>query len=234
MNRPAAIITGASTGIGKALSIKLSDRYFIYLISRDIVKLQDVVDEISAKGNKCQPIVADVSKQKSILTVYDQIDNKENIELLINNAGIAVFGNISNLSFDDWDKQLNTNLRGCFLMTKMIIDDLKSKKNGTIVFINSVAGLHPYKNSTAYVASKYGLRGFSSSLREELREYNIKVISVYPGAVDTPLWDSMSMDDLRSEMMSVDDVSEVIINSIISPSNCVVEDITIRRVAGDF
>ena len=68
MNRPAAIITGASTGIGKALSIKLSDRYFIYLISRDIAKLQKVVDEISAKGNKCQPIVADVSKQKSILT----------------------------------------------------------------------------------------------------------------------------------------------------------------------
>ena len=84
------------------------------------------------------------------------------------------------------------------------------------------------------VASKYGLRGFSSSLREELREYNIKVISVYPGAIDTPLWDSMSMDGLRSEMMSVDDVSDVIINSIISPNNCVVEDIIIRRTAGDF
>ena len=204
------------------------------MISRDIAKLQEVVDEISAKGNKCQPIVADVSKQKSILTVYDQIDNKENIELLINNAGIAVFGNISDLSFNDWDKQLNTNLRGCFLMTKMIIDDLKSKKNGTIVFINSVAGLHPYKNSTAYVASKHGLRGFSSSLREELREYNIKIISVYPGAIDTPLWDSMPMDNLRSEMMSVNDVSEVIINLIDSPNNCVVEDITIRRVSGDF
>ena len=67
MNRPAAIITGASTGIGKALSIKLSDRYFIYLISRDIVKLQKVADEILAKGKKCQPIVADVSKKKSIL-----------------------------------------------------------------------------------------------------------------------------------------------------------------------
>ncbi len=119
-------------------------------------------------------------------------------------------------------------------MTKMIVDNFKSKKNGAIVFINSVAGLHPYKNSTAYVASKYGLRGFSSSLREELREYNIKIISVYPGAIDTHLWDSMPMDDLRSEMMSVDDVSGIIINSIDSPNNCVVEDITIRRIAGDF
>ena len=63
-------------------------------------------------------------------------------------------------------------------MTKMIVDDFKSKKNGKIVFISSVAGLQPYKNSTAYVASKYGLRGFASALREELREFNIKVMTI--------------------------------------------------------
>ncbi len=79
-----------------------------------------------------------------------------------------------------------------------------------------------------------GLRGFSSSLREELREYNIKVISVYPGAIDTPLWDNMSMDGLRSEMMDVSDVGDVIINSINAPNNCTVEEITLRRIKGDF
>ena len=119
-------------------------------------------------------------------------------------------------------------------MTKMIVDDLKVKKKGTIVFVNSVAGLHPYKNSTAYVASKYGLRGFASSLREELREDNIKVISVYPGAVDTPLWDDMNMDNLRPEMMNADDVANIIVETINSPGNCVIEEIKIRRVAGDF
>ena len=75
-------------------------------------------------------------------------------------------------------------------MTKMVVDNLKSKKNGKIVFISSVAGLQPYKNSTAYVASKYGLRGFAAALREELREFNIKVIAVFPGAVNTPIWDN--------------------------------------------
>ena len=119
-------------------------------------------------------------------------------------------------------------------MTKMVIDNLKSKKNGIIVFINSVAGLNPYKNSTAYVASKYGLRGFSSSLREELREYNIKVISVYPGAIDTPLWDNMDMDTLRPQMMDVNNVGDIILNAINSPKDCVIEDITIRTVKGDF
>ena len=234
MNKPIAVITGASTGIGKALSIKLSDKYFVYLISRNADKLNKVVDEISNKGNKCQSIVSDVSKKESIDMIYSKIDNKQNIELLINNAGKAVFGDISSLSIDDWDSQLNINLRGSFLMTKMIIEDLKSKKNGNIVFINSVAGLQPYKNSTGYVASKYGLRGFSSSLREELRDYNIKVISVFPGAIDTPLWDNMEMDNLRSEMMNVNDISNIIINAIHSPNNCNVEEIVIRRTAGDF
>ena len=234
MNKPIAVITGASTGIGKALSIKLSDEYFVYLISRTEDKLRKVVDEISNKGNKCQSIVADISKEESINMIYSKIDNKQNIELLINNAGKAVFGDISSLSIDDWDSQLNLNLRGSFLMTKMIVEDLKSKKSGNIVFINSVAGLQPYKNSTAYVASKYGLRGFSSSLREELRDYNIKVISVFPGAIDTPLWDNMEMDNLRSEMMNVNDISNIIINAIHSPNNCNVEEIVIRRTAGDF
>ena len=166
--------------------------------------------------------------------ISSKINGKEDIEILINNAGLAVFDDISNLSIEDWNDQININLTGSFLMTKMVVDNLKSRKKGTIVFINSVAGLHPYKNSTAYVASKYGLRGFSSSLREELREYGIKVVSIYPGAVDTSLWDDMNMDNLRPDMMKVDDVADIIVNAIHTSSNCVVEEIKIRRIAGDF
>ena len=234
MNKPIAIITGASTGIGQSLSIKLSDKYFIYLVSRNKEKLQKTAELIKDNNNQCKMIVADVSRSKSIDLIYSQIKNTQNIELLINNAGVAIFNNISNLSIEDWNKQLNTNLNGSFFMTKMIIDDLKSKKFGNIVFINSVAGLNPYKDSTAYVASKYGLRGFSSALREELRDYNIKIISIYSGAVNTPIWDDIVGDDIRSEMMDVDNVSDIIINAINSPANCTTEEITIRRVLGDF
>ena len=234
MSKPIAIITGASTGIGKSLAIKLSGDYFVYLISRNNDKLQKVYNTIINKGNECEVIVADISKKNSIDKIYSRINNKKNIELLINNAGKAKFRDISNTSIEDWDSQININLRGSFLMTKMIIDDLKSKKNGSIVFVNSVAGLNPYKNSTAYASSKHGLRGFASSLREELRDYNIKVVSVYPGAIDTPLWDNMEMDSLRSEMMSVDDVSDIVISSIESPNNCTVEEIVLRRIKGDF
>ena len=119
-------------------------------------------------------------------------------------------------------------------MTKMVVDELKSKKNGKIVFISSVAGLQPYKNSTAYVSSKYAVRGFAASLREELREFNVKVITVFPGAVNTPIWDDKNMDELREDMIKADDLTETIFHAINAPNNCVTEEITIRRTSGDF
>ena len=234
MNKPIAIITGASTGIGRSLAVKLSNQYLIYLISRNKENLNKTKKLINAQNNDCQIIVSDVSKTESINDIYSKIEHKEKIELLINNAGIGVFKNITDTTIEDWDNTLNTNLRGSFLMTKMIIDDLKIKKNGKIIFISSVAGLQPYKNSTAYVASKYGVRGCAAALREELREFNIKVITVFPGAVNTPIWDDKNMEELRKDMMKTDDLTETIFHAINAPNNCVTEEITIRRTSGDF
>jgi short-subunit dehydrogenase len=234
MNKQIAIITGASTGIGRALAIELSNNYFIYLVSRNINNLNKTKEIIKNKNNDCEIITADLTNQQSVEKIYNKISNKDNIELLINNAGIAIFKDISNTSINDWDKTINVNLRGSFLMTKLIVDNFKSKKSGKIVFINSGAGLKPFKNSSAYVASKYGLRGFASSLREELREFNVKVISVFPGAVDTPLWDNKNVDDLREDMMNVNDLCQTITHSINAPNNCVVEEILIKRTLGDF
>ena len=234
MDKPIAIITGASTGIGQSLSVKLSKQYLVYLISRNQDNLNKTKKLIEAQNNECKIIVADISQSESINMIYSQIEHKEKIELLINNAGIGVFKNITDTSIEDWDNILNTNLRGSFLMTKMVIDDLKSKKNGKVVFISSVAGLQPYKNSTAYVSSKFALRGFASALREELRDFNIKVITVFPGAVNTPIWNDKNMEELRKDMMNSDDLSQTIIHAINAPNNCVTEEITIRRVLGDF
>ena len=234
MHKPIAIITGASTGIGRSLAIKLSEQYLVHLISRNKENLNKTKALINAQNNECKVIVSDISKAKSIDDIYSQIENKAKIELLVNNAGIGVFKSISDTTIEDWDNTINTNLRGSFLMTKMIVDNLKSKQNGKIVFISSMAGLQPYKNSTAYVASKFAMRGFAASLREELREFNIKVITVFPGAVNTPIWDDKNMDELREGMMKTDDLAETISHAINAPNNCVTEEITIRRTSGDF
>jgi len=234
MVKPIAIITGASTGIGRKLAVELSNNYFVYLISRNIDDLNKTKEIIINNNNDCDIIVADITNQESVEKIYNTIHDKDNIELLINNAGIAIFKDISSTSIDDWDKTINVNLRGSFLMTRLIVEIFKVKKSGKIVFINSGAGLKPFKNSSAYVASKYGLRGFASSLREELREYNVKVISIFPGAVDTPLWDNKNVDNIREDMMNVNDLCQTIIHSINAPNNCVVEEILIKRNLGDF
>ena len=108
------------------------------------------------------------------------------------------------------------------------------KKEGKIIFINSVAGKYGYPYSSAYVSSKFGLRGFSASIREELREYNIKVISIHPGAIDTPFWDKSKVDFRRNEMLSSQDVADWIINTILAKNTVVHEEVIIRRTAGDF
>ena len=234
MSNPIAIITGASTGIGKHISIKLANNNFhVILISRNEKKLKLVKEHIKKIGNDCSIICADVCNESSIKKINSEIANKK-VDVLVNNAGVGIFNKITDTSISDWDKQINTNLRGSFLMTKMVVDKMIENKSGKIVFINSVAGLNPYPFSAAYVASKYGLRGFSSSLREELREHNIKVISIHPGAIDTPFWDNVKADFPRNEMLSSQDVATSVVDAVLAKNNVVHEEIIIRRTAGDF
>jgi len=234
-HKPIAIVTGASTGIGKHISLKLAHQHFhVVLIARNSQNLSKVKSEIESLGNECTIITADISKVNSIERIYDKINEKDKIEVLVNNAGIGVFNKIEKISIDEWNNQINTNLRGSFLMTQMAVPEMINKKSGKIIFINSVAGLNPYPYSSAYVASKYGLRGLASSLREELREHNIKVMSVHPGAIDTSFWNNIKTDFPRNEMISAENVAETVVNAIIAKGNIVHEEIIIRRTGGDF
>ena len=235
MNKKVAIITGASTGIGKHISVELSKKeYIVILISRSKDKLKSVKKIIDKNGHDCIIIESDISKESSVDEIFKKIKSFNNIDILINNAGLGIFNRIENISNSDWDVQINTNLKGSFMMTRNIIPMMKKNKNGKIVFINSVAGLKPYPYSSAYVASKFGLRGFASSIREELRKDNIKVISVHPGAIDTPFWNEIEGNFPREKMLSSIDISKSIVNSILSRNNLVNEEIVIRSIAGDL
>ena len=111
---------------------------------------------------------------------------------------------------------------------------MKKNKQGNIVFINSIAGRQPFSQSAAYVSSKFALRGFASSLREELREDNIKVMSVYPGAIDTPFWDDIDANFPRDEMMNIDEIADTVVHTIQQNQIATIEEVVLRRTAGDF
>ena len=230
-----AVITGASTGIGKSLAWQLADAgYRLVLAARSEDKLQAIAKEIQQKGGESLPVTTDVSQPEQIKILKEKALDFGNVSVVINNAGTGKFSNIENVTLADWNRQMDVNLRASFLVSQAFIPHMKQKKKGSLIFINSVAGKKGYAYSAAYVASKFGLRGLAESLREELREDNIKVVSIYPGAVDTPFWDDIQSDFPRKEMLNSDALAESIVHTIQAAGNFTVEEMVVRRTAGDF
>ena len=230
-----AVITGASSGVGKSLAIQLSDAgYKVVLAARSEGKLNVIAEEIQKMGGNCLVVPTDVSQPEQINNLKDRTLEYGDVFVVINNAGLGKFCKIEDVTLEDWNRQLDVNLRASFLVSQAFIPGMKRRKKGTLVFMNSVAGKKGYPYSAAYVASKYGMRGLADSLREELREDNIKVISIHPGAVDTPFWDGAGVDFPREEMLDTNTLAQSIVHAIQSPGNFTIEELVVRRTAGDF
>ena len=230
-----ALITGASSGIGAALSRKLCEKdYHCILASRSEEKLQHLAESLQSEGHICTTIKVDVSNESSVDALFEESSKIGTVSLVINNAGLGIFSKIEDSSVEDWDAQINVNLRGSFLVSRKYIPSMQEQKSGTLVFMNSVAGNFGYPYSAAYVASKFGLRGLSDSLRNELRKDKIKVISVHPGAINTAFWDDINVDFPREEMLTPEAIADSVVHAIEAPDATVIENLTIRRVGGDF
>ena len=235
MSDKIVLITGASSGLGRAISICLASKnYHCILSSRNKVKLKEIADYMHSKNYTCTIIPSDLTSEKSIENLYQECQRIGFVEMVVNNAGVGIFSKIEDSSIADFDKQVSINLRAPFILSKKFIPDMKKKSKGRLIFINSVAGKTGYPFSSSYVSSKFGLRGLSESLREELRQDDIKVISIHPGAIDTPFWDNVNVDFSREQMLSPESVANDIVNAMESSGNSVVEEIVIRRNKGDF
>ena len=235
MSNQIALVTGASSGIGRCVALELSKAGFEVIISsRNIDGLNQTKSLIDDVGGKAHIIQMDISDHKSVEKLFQESQKIGFVDVVVNNAGFGKFDKIENITLEDWDMQINVNLRGAFLVTQLFSRAMIESKKGMFVYINSVAGKKGYPFSSAYVTSKFGLLGFSKSIRNELREHNIKVVSVHPGAVDTNFWDNVKGDFPRDEMMSSENVAKSIVHAISAPDNIVLEEIDIQRTAGNF
>lgn len=187
------VITGASSGIGYAAAKLFSERgYRVYGISR--------------RGE----LGADVRNYEEIRGAIERVVEKEGgLDILLVNAGIARVGYVEEFEISDWLEVLNTNLNGAFYTVKAALPHIK--EGGHIIFVGSIASKRAFPGWAAYCASKWGLLGFAKSLGEELKG-RIKVSTVLPGAVDTPLWEGIGGD--RSRMLKAEDVAKVILNIV--------------------
>jgi len=229
------LVTGASSGIGQEISKGLCrEGYEVILTSRTKKKLIKLNKELTNLGYTSHVIPCDISRAIEVKNLYKKSLEIGFVSSIVNNAGFGKFSRIEKISVKDWDDQINTNLRGSFLVTRQFVKKMIKKKEGKIIFINSVAGKYGYPYSAAYVSSKFGLRGLADSLRNELREHNIKVISIHPGAINTNFWDNIKGDFPKDQMLTSECIATFVLQAIISPDNAVVEEMVIRRTAGDM
>ncbi len=183
-----AIITGASKGIGKAISLKFAanNNINVVLASRDNTQLQQVQKEIEDSKGKSIIIPTDVTKEEEVKhLVQETIDQFGKIDILVNNAGVGRFKRADEFTLDDYYYLFDVNVLGVFLVTKYVVPHMVARESGQIINIASIAGKNGFKTGTLYAASKHAVVGYTWSLREDLKEHKIKVSVVCPGSVVT-------------------------------------------------
>lgn len=181
-----ALITGASRGIGKSIAESLSrEGVNLFLTGRDKASLKELEELLSADV-KIGTAAADLADENQLEKMFaEAVSFLGGIDILINNAGLGIKGEIKDMPLESWDKTLDINLRAPYMLSKLAANEMISRRSGYIINIGSGASQNPIAGFAAYCASKYGLLGFSESLGLELREHNIKVSIILPGSTAT-------------------------------------------------
>lgn len=209
-----ALITGAGKGIGKAIAIALAkEGVNVILVSRTQADVDQLATEISALGVKSLALSADVSDINSINGAVEKAFAEfKTIDILINNAGIAAFGNFMTLEPAAWEKIIQVNLMGTYYTTRAVLPNMIERQTGDIINISSTAGLNGNALTSAYSASKFAVLGLTDSLMQEVRKYNIRVTALTPSTVATDLALDLKLTDGNPDkVMQSEDVAELII-----------------------
>lgn len=179
------LITGSSRGLGKALAFEFArNRYDIIIHGRDGEQLRSIHDDIEKLQVDCEIVTGDITDANT-RTMLICAARKMKVDVLINNAGLYLQKSVLNSEYEDIKKLVNTNLVVPILLTKTICSVFKENKKGHIININSTAGKRPNEQEQVYCSTKYGLRGFSDSFKQEAIKYGINVTDVYLGAMQT-------------------------------------------------
>ena len=183
-----AIITGASKGIGKAISLKFAaNNINLVLAARNETLLKQLQDQIEENFHvKSIIIPTDVTNEDQVKNLVQKtLDQFGKIDILVNNAGVGRFKRADEFTSEDYDYMFDVNVKGVFLVSKYVVPHMITRESGQIINIASIAGKNGFKTGTLYVASKHAVVGYTWSLREDLKEYKIKVSVVCPGSVVT-------------------------------------------------
>ena len=217
-----AIVTGASKGIGLE-------------VVKQLLKAEVKVAGWSRTDNGFSDpnylfISTDVSNQESVAHAYTQTKEMlgEDIDILINNAGLGHYGNMDEMPFEQWKEMFDINVHGIYFCSNSVLPRMKALDRGHIINIGSIAGKNPVKGMVGYAGSKHAVTGMSHSMYMELRDFGIKVTCIYPGSVNTNFFDAIDPVTANENMMRPEDIASSIIHCLETHPNYLPVDLEVR------
>jgi NAD(P)-dependent dehydrogenase (short-subunit alcohol dehydrogenase family) len=226
------LITGASRGIGRAIAQKLAaPNVTLLLHGRDTVALAETCKSLQSQCAGVIKLIHDLATEKGVSNLISQVGD-DPLDVVINNAGIAIVKPFREITSEEWDQTLWVNVTAPFLLMQCLVG--RMPPGSSVVNILSVAAKTGFANWSAYCMSKFALEGFFQSVREELREHRIRVINIYPAATNTEIWNDVAGNWPRDKMIAPEEVASAVAYALSQPSNVAVENITLSNAAGNL
>jgi len=226
------LITGASRGIGRAIAEKLAaSDVELLLHGRDTVALADVCNSVKPSCARVLRLIHDLAVTSGVADLIAEV-GKDPLDLLVNNAGVAVVKPFGEITKVEWEQTVGVNITAPFVLTQHFAP--RMPPGSSIVNILSIAAKTGFANWSAYCMSKFALEGFLQSVREELRDHKIRVINVYPAATDTNIWNNIEGKWPRERMISPEEVAGAVSYALSRPNDVALENITLSSLTGNL
>lgn len=225
-----AIVTGASSGIGKTIAIALAKANFsVGLVARRNDKLTEIEKKINeTTDGRALAIQTDVSEREEVEAMVRQVEETFGpIDVYVNNAGVMLDAKITNKQVHNWEKMIDVNIKGVLYGLHEVIESMVERQTGHIFNIASVSGFEVTKNSTVYSATKFAVRAISIGLEKELARTGVRVTNISPGMVDTDL---VTRGNVDRKILSPKDIAEAVLYAWNQPKHVNVNELTIRPV----
>lgn len=227
------IISGASRGIGKATALLLAQH------GANIVATARNADELNAlatEGNgRIVGVPGDVASEADMqLVVQTAIDRFGRIDVVINNAGYGIFKNVDEITVEEWDSVMATNVKGTFLLTKAALPALKAQGSGHIVVVASDVAKRTFAGGSLYTASKYAQEAFMGALRKEVRPFGIKVSGVYSGLVDSHFHAKGHGHETSKDYLQSEDMAESMLFILTRPAHVVIDEFMVHPLTQEY
>jgi len=233
-----ALITGASSGIGRATALAFAQAgIHLVLVSRSQAGLEVVAQAATDYGVEAKIYPLDLAQVSSIREAMVAIAAECGaIDILVNNAGMGYTGALADTPLAEWQRVLDLNLTSVFQCIQGLLPGMRQRQQGTIINVASIAGHQVFPDWGAYCVSKFGLVALSKTLAAEERAHGIRVVIISPGAVNTAIWDTetVNADFDRTRMLTPDLVAQTILYAALLPEQAVIEELTLMPNAGTF